>query len=257
MAPPVRRHALIASGGVGAFIILWQLTAMYLVDPFFLPTPTSVLIGAVNLLSQGTLISYVAVSLLRIFVGWALGSLLAIPIGLFIGISPLFRALVDPFIHFFRFIPAIAFLTLFMVWFGVGETSKILLIMYATGFIVTINTATGVTSIPQEKLDAGRVLGANPRQLFFHVTVPASIPFIFVGMRLALASSFLVIVAAEMLAANSGLGYLIWTSRLFFRIDWMFTGIVAIGILGFLSDRLWRWIGRHFLYRYLREITRY
>lgn len=243
--------------GVVGFLAVWQLVSTFLIDPFFLPAPSEVLKGAIELAREGTLASSIAISLGRILAGWLLGSAIAIPLGLAVGVSARVRAVVDPFIHFFRFVPAIALVTLFIVWFGVGELSKVLLIAYATAFIVMVNTASGVSSIPAEKLDAARCLGARPAQVFTEVTIPASVPSIYVGMRLALASSFLVIVAAEMLAADSGLGYIIWTSRLYFRIDWMFSAIVLLGLSGYLTDRVWRAFGRHLLARYLRDTIKY
>lgn len=252
-----RLRATLSAASVLAFLALWQVASTWLIDPFFLPSPASVLAGAGELLLDGTLLASMAASLARILGGWLLGSALAIPIGLLIGASRMLQSVVDPFVHFFRFIPAIALVTLFIVWFGVGETSKVLLIAYATGFIVVINTASGVGALPKDKLDAARCLGANPTQVFLHIVVPASLPAIYVGMRLALASSFLVIVAAEMLAADSGLGALIWTSRLYFRIDWMFVGIVTLGLLGFATDRLWKLLGRVAARRFLRDALNY
>lgn len=242
---------------VSLFLILWQVIAANFIDPFFLPTPTAILAAVGELLREDILLGAIGISLGRIFLGWVLGSLIAVPIGLLVGSAGVIKSVIDPFIHFFRFVPAIALITLFIVWFGIGELSKILLITYATGFIVMINTASGVTAIPADKLDAGRTLGANSRQVFFRIIIPATLPYIYVGMRLAMASSFLVIVAAEMLAAQSGLGYLIWTSRLYFQIDWMFAAIILLGLLGFLSDRLWRLFGALAMRRFLREALRY
>jgi NitT/TauT family transport system permease protein len=229
----------------------------YVIDPLFLPAPSAVVAGGIELVKEGTLFLSVGVSLARILSGWLAGSAVAIPIGLLVGSSRLARGIVDPFIHFFRFVPAIALVTLFIVWFGVGEASKVLLIAYATAFTVMVNTASGVGSIAADKIDAARCLGANPRQLFLHVVVPAAVPSMYVGMRLALASSFLVIVAAEMLAAESGLGYMIWTSRLYFRIDWMFAAIVVLGLLGFFTDRVWKAFGATVLRAYLRDVLKY
>jgi len=242
---------------VALVLALWQVASTWLVDPMFLPAPWSVVTGAGQMLAEGTLLSSVAISMMRIVSGWLLGSAVAIPLGLVVGISPIARSLIDPFIHFFRFVPAIALVTLFIVWFGVGEESKIILIAYATAFIVVVNTASGVSSVSQDKLNAARCLGASPSQVFFRVLIPATLPAIYIGMRLALASSFLVIAAAEMLAADAGLGYIIWTSRLFFQVDWMFAAIIMLGLLGFLTDRLWRLLGRTVLKRYLRSVTGY
>lgn len=242
---------------VAIVVIFWQMASTWLVDPMFLPAPLAVLKGAGQMLAEGTLTQSILVSMMRILSGWLLGSAIAIPIGLAVGVSPVARHLVDPFIHFFRFVPAIALVTLFIIWFGVGEMSKIILIAYATAFIVMVNTASGVSSVSQDKLNAARCLGANERQVFFKVMIAASLPSIYVGMRLALASSFLVIAAAEMLAADAGLGYIIWTSRLYFQVDWMFAAIIALGLLGFATDRVWRLLGRTLLKRYLRGVTGY
>lgn len=252
-----RKDMAWSAASVAAVVLLWQVVSTWFVDPMFLPTPVAVLQGAWQLLLDGTLLSSIAVSMMRILSGWILGSAIAIPIGLAVGVSRTARALIDPFIHFFRFVPAIALVTLFIVWFGVGEVSKIILIAYATAFIVTVNTASGVSGISRDKLDAARCLGAKPLQVFRRVTIPASLPSIYVGMRLALASSFLVIAAAEMLAADSGLGYIIWTARLYFQVDWMFAAIIVLGLLGFITDRLWRWAGRSLFQRFLRGVTGY
>lgn len=242
---------------IGLGVGVWQILSTYFVDPFFLPSPRTVATAFWGLTEDGTLPDYTKASFGRIFAGWVIGSAVAIPIGLSIGAFRVTRAFLDPYLHFFRFIPAIALVSLFMAWFGIGETAKVLLIVYATAFIVAVSTATGVASIPDDKLNAARCLGAGRARTFFSVIFPAAVPSIFVGMRLAMASSYLVIVAAEMVAANSGLGYLIWNSRLYFRVDWMFVGILTIGILGLATDRLWRLTGRVLLSRFLRETTRY
>ncbi len=213
--------------------------------------------GAVELLKKGLLLQHIGISLFRILSGFLLGSLVAIPLGLLIGSYIVVRRVLDPFIHFLRFIPALALTTLFIVWFGVGEISKILLVMYSTAFVVVINTATGVVTTHKNKVLAAQTLGASQWQIFWHVIVPAAVPSMYVGMRLALAGSFLVIVAAEMLAAESGLGYLIWTSKLYFKIDWMFVGIFLLGFLGLLADYCWKLVGRHVLRRYVGESANY
>lgn len=247
----------ISFASVAIFLLVWQIVAGRFIDAFFLPSPVAVVAALVEMLQDGTLAQSIGASLSRILSGWLLGSAVAVPIGLLIGTFSPVRAVFDPFVHFFRFIPAIALVTLFIVWFGIGEASKVLLIAYATGFIVLVNTASAVGGIPADKIDAARCLGANRWQVFVNVVLPASLPSIYVGMRLSLASSFLVIVAAEMLAADTGLGYLIWTSRLFFRIDWMFGAIVVLGLLGFLADRLWRFLGRATMERFLRDVLKY
>ncbi|HXG25243.1 MAG TPA: ABC transporter permease [Candidatus Binatia bacterium] len=238
-------------------VVLWQLASGPLIDPFLLPSPTSVAQGLLELWSDGTLQEATVVSLGRILAGWLVGAAFGIPIGLLVGYYRVARQLIDPFIHFFRFVPAISLITLFILWLGVGEASKIGLIAYATGFIVLVNTATGVGAIPADKLNAARILGASPRQVFLWVVAPATVPYIFTGMRLAMATAFVVIVGAEIIAANAGLGYLVWTSRLYFRVDWIFGGVIVIGVLGYATDRLWGWIGRHAFGRFLRHSINY
>lgn len=250
-------NALISAIAVAAFLAVWEAVSRWFIDPFFLPAPSTVAAGLVELAQDGTLLTSISASLLRILAGWLLGSAVAIPIGLLIGTFQPLKSVFDPFVHFFRFVPAISLVTLFIVWFGIGEISKILLIAYSTGFIVLVNTASGIGSIPLDKLNAARCLGANPLQVFSRIIFPASLPNIYIGMRLALASSFLVIVAAEMLAAESGLGFLIWNARLYFRIDWMFGAIVVLGLLGFFTDRLMRLAGQLFMKRYLRDVLKY
>jgi NitT/TauT family transport system permease protein len=252
-----RTHGLTSLYAVLLTVVVWELASGRYIDPFFLPKPSTVFRGLVELTARGALAESMGVSLARVLTGWLIGSLIAVPVGLLIGSSRFVKSVVDPFLHFFRFIPAFALITVFIVWFGVGELSRVMLIIYATGFIVMVNTATGVAAINVEKIYAARSLGATPRQVFLHVAVPATVPYVYVGMRLAMASSFLIIIGAEILAANSGIGYLIWTSRLYFRMDWMFGGIVVLGFLGFLTDRAWRIVGNRVLGKYVREVGHY
>jgi NitT/TauT family transport system permease protein len=250
-------HSLVSVASLLVALAAWQLASMYLVSSFILPSPVQVARGADQLIRGGQLQKDAEISLLRILSGWALGSLIGAPLGFIVGTSRLAKAIVDPFVHFFRFIPALALVSVFMVWLGVGETAKVALIIYATSFLVTVTTATGVAAIPDDKKFAAQCLGARRLFLLFRVQVPAAIPHVYTAMRLALANAFLVIIAVEIIAANSGLGYLIWNARVYFQTSWMFTGVVAIGLLGLLCDRIWRLIGRTLLRRYVGTTSRY
>lgn len=117
-------------------------------------------------------------------------------------------------------------------------------------FIVIINTLTGVLAVEEDKIRAAKSMGASEWKILVHVIIPASMPYIFTGVRLAMGTSFMAIVGAEMIAANEGVGYLIWNSRLFFRTDWIFVGLISLGLMGFLTDRVVDWFGRKVLYRY-------
>jgi NitT/TauT family transport system permease protein len=242
---------LLKKGAVTFVLItaLWQLASLFN-DADFLPGPAQTLKGGWEIVRNGVLFDYVAISFMRIFVGWSIGIVCAVPIGLIVGQFVLAREILEPFINFFRFVPAIGFLTLFLMWFGVEEESKIAIIVYATIFPVIINTIAGVAGISEIKIQVAQSQGASPFQIFYTVTIPASVPYIFTGIRLGLSGAIISIVAAEMLAAQSGIGYLIYTSRLYFRTDWIFVGILTLGLSGYLSDRLLRFFGRTILRRY-------
>lgn len=230
-------------------IVLWQIGAIFS-KPDFLPGPILVVKGIEDLIKDGTLFKFTLISFARIFAGWFLGSIIGIPIGLLMGRVKAIRYFTEPILNFFRFIPAIGFITLFIIWFGIGEQGKIILIMYATTFIVVLNTAAGVAHVEEEKIRAAKCLGASEVQILFNVVIPASIPDIYTGIRLAMGNSFAAIVGAEMLAANEGLGYLIWTSRLYFKTEWIFIGLISLGGLGYLVDKFLGFIAKTLLGKY-------
>ncbi len=218
---------------------VWQVIAMAS-GPDMVSSPRATFDAAVELIGDGTLGTSVWASLKRIALGWALGVVVGAPLGILMGRFSLVRKLLDPYVEFFRFIPPVAFVTLAIVWFGIGETSKIVLIFYTSVFLVTINTIAGVMAINESKLRAAVSLGANRWQVLSSVVLPASVPHVVTGARLAMGNSFLTIVSAEMVAADDGLGALIWQSRNYARIDWIFVGIITLGLLGFLCDRIVR-----------------
>lgn len=242
---------ILKSGLIGwlCILVIWQI-ASYFSEPMFLPSPLLTLKGAIDLASDGTLFIYMAYSFARVLAGWTLGLLIAVPIGLLIGTNAWIRTLLEPVINFIRFIPPLAFITLFMLWFGIGEQSKIFLIVYATFFVITINTLTGVLSISNDKIRSAQSMGASKFQTLIYVVIPATIPYIFTGAKLAMGSSFMAIVGAEMVAANEGLGFMIWNARLYFKTDWIFVGLVVLGLMGFMMDRLFAYAGRKLLARY-------
>lgn len=239
-------------GGLLSWLLIlavWQLTALSYSD-YFLPGPLSVIRNFVELIGNGVLWTDIIFSAVRAGKGWLLGIVLAVPLGLLIGNFEKVRCLTEPFLNFLRFVPVLALTSLFLMWFGVGEESKIALITYATFFPMLINTIAGVGSTNKILLEAAQCMGASRLRVFLTVVVPSSIPFVFTGIRLGLGSSILCVVAAEMLVANNGLGYLIYSSRLYYKTGWMFVGILTLGILGFAADRLITYLGRRFLKQY-------
>lgn len=221
--------------------VLWHIAATYLMKSVLFPPPLAVLKAAVQMIRDGSLLTAISASLMRIVTGFVCGVALGVPIGLAIGNFSLVRKLLEPWTEFFRFVPPTAMITVAVIWFGIGEGSKVFLIIYATIFIVILSTAAGVSSIAPNKVRAAQTLGASPRQIFIYVSLPATMPFILTGMRLAMANSFMTVVAAEMVAAQEGLGVMIWTGRLFMLVDQIFTALLALGLLGFAADRLFRY----------------
>ncbi|WP_099467688.1 ABC transporter permease [Konateibacter massiliensis] len=233
---------------IGIFL-LWQFAAL-MNNPDFFPGPVATLKGVAELSKDGSLFYYMGVSLWRVMRGWLLGSIIAIPTGLLLGRVVSLRKLIEPFLHFIRFIPPLALITLFMLWFGIGEASKTALITYSTLFTVIINTMAGVAAIKEDRLRSARCMGASEIQIMQHVIIPSSIPYIFTGIRLAMGSSFMAIIGAEMISANEGIGYMIWSSRLYFKTDWIFVGLFCLGIMGFLADFILVRVGKQIWYRY-------
>jgi len=227
--------------GFASLFLIWHVASTWIIPSVLFPTPWKVLVKGVELAEDGTLWKQSSASLARIATGFVGGSLIGIPIGLAIGSFPVVRKLLEPYTEFLRFIPATALITVAVIWFGIGEGSKVFLIIYTTVFIVIINTAAGVAAVAPNKIRAARSLGAGPFQIFFFVALPATVPYILTGMRLAMANSFVTIVAAELVAANNGLGRMIWDARMYMLVDQIFVALVVLGFLGFIADRMFRW----------------
>ena len=227
--------------GFASLFVLWHLAAVYLVGSVLFPPPSVVFRKGVVLVRNGVLFEHLWASAQRILAGFLAGSLLGIPIGLAMGSFRPVRRLLEPYTEFLRFIPSVAMITVAVIWFGIGEGSKIFLIIYTTIFIVILNTAAGVSAIAPNKIRAAQALGATRGQIFLHVALPATVPYILTGMRLAMANSFTTIVAAELIAANEGLGKMLWDGRMFMLVDDIFVSLVCLGLLGFAVDRLFRW----------------
>ncbi len=234
------RPLLIKLGSDAVALLVWQMVAGVIHPTILIPSFLQVVRRGIDLASTGELELHVGASLARILVGFVIGSLVGAPLGLLMGSSRVMRDIMDPYVQFFRFVPSIAWLTPAVIWFGIGETPKILIIAYTTLFIVTLNTIVGVANVAANKRRAGAMLGARPWQSFFYIVLPASLPFILTGMRLAMANSYTAVVSAEMLGADTGLGYLISNSRLWMATDTIFLSILMLGLLGYATDVLFR-----------------
>lgn len=220
------------------FLGAWWLTAA---GSVIFPTPPQVLTGIVELARQGTLLQHVAASLFRVSVGYGAAVLLGIPIGSIMGWYPgMYRAL-NPMVQLFRPISPIAWIPLAILWFGVGDLSPIFLIFLSSFFPIVVSTTAGVHLVEQQYIRAGKNFGLAGLPMYRQIIFPAALPSIITGMRVGLGVAWLVVVAAEMVAINSGLGYLIIDSRnAGTRYDLVVAGMVIIGIIGFGLDILMR-----------------
>ena len=227
---------------IAIVVAAWEWSARQFGFLTLFPPPSATFVRLAELLTDGSIGLAAWYSLGRILAGFVVGSVLGVFLGLLTGTSLTFRALADPYIHFFRFIPPLAWFAPMLLWFGTGEMTRILLIVYTTVFVVTLNTMAGVLSVPPNKARMARSFGATGPQVFFLITMPASMPYIFTGMRLAMGNSFATVVAAEMLAANNGLGYLIASSQMWLEITTIFSAVIALGLMGFVAERLFQWL---------------
>ena len=228
-----------------AFVI-WGLGSLQY-DEIFLPSPLETWEAIKTLVRDGTLWADVVASVSRVLKGWGLAVITAVPIGLIVGHFKPVRWIVEPILSLFRFIPAIALTSLFLMWFGVDDKSKVALILYAAFFQILVNTIAGVVSTDRSLMEAASCMGASRLRVFFTVVLPSAVPNMFTGIRLGLSSSIICVIAAEMLVGNDGLGYLIQSSKMYYKTAWAFAGIVTLALIGFFADRLLQLLGRTFL----------
>lgn len=253
MEPRWGRRAVRATS-VCLFLLAWQagsvLNGRYqYLNPILFPSPLDMVRAGYDEAVKGILWQDIAASLSRVFQGFGIGALVAVPLGCATGYFRRLEDWVDPIVELFRPIPPLALLPLFIIWLGIGEVSKVLLIAFSTFFPIFLNTTEGVKSTDPIHIRAVLSLGANRWQTFTNVIIRSALPSIIVGLRLGFALGFFVLVAAELIAADSGLGYRIQESRNFFLVDRMFVGAAIIGVLGFgfnlalrhLEDFLLRW----------------
>jgi ABC-type nitrate/sulfonate/bicarbonate transport system permease component len=204
------------------------------------------------MLVNGELFRHVGVSLLRVIIGYFIGCFIGIVLGALIGRIRLVRELADPLLELIRPISPVAIVPLAMLWFGIGEISKYFVILYATTIVMVLNTAAGVARAPLTRIRAARCLGANEFQVFTKVTFPSAIPFILTGMRVALGFSFMGIVAAELIGAREGIGFLIMNSRQLMNTEQLFVGLMSLGVVGAILDRVFRSLLDRYTRRYMQ-----
>ncbi|TAG11820.1 MAG: ABC transporter permease subunit [Rhodobacterales bacterium] len=233
---------------LGIIFVWWLFTFMGWVKPLFLPSPQAVLAKFIQVWNEGftntPFLEHVAISAARVFGAFILACLVGIPLGIAMGMSPLVRGIFDPPIEFYRPIPPLAYLPLIIIWFGIGETSKVLLIFLSVLAPVALGARSGVKSAAIEQIHAAYSFGASRWQVMRHVILPSALPEILTAMRIGIGFGWTTLVAAEMVAATKGLGYMVLTASQFLQTSTVIMGIIVIAVIAYAFDVLMRWVER-------------
>jgi taurine transport system permease protein len=228
--------------------VWWLITTMGWVKPLFIPSPQSIVIKFLSIWKEGftgsPLWEHILISAARVFGAFLLACAIGIPLGLAMGMSPLIRGIFDPPIEFYRPIPPLAYLPLMIIWFGIGETSKVLLIFLSVFAPVALGARAGVRSAAIEQIHAAYSFGATRWQVLRHVILPAAMPEILTAMRIGIGFGWTTLVAAEMVAATKGIGYMVLSASQFLQTAVVIMGIFVIAGIAYLFDMLMRLIER-------------
>ncbi|WP_080815037.1 MULTISPECIES: ABC transporter permease [Agrobacterium] len=222
------------------------------VSDFFLPGPAQVLGAAWDLFVNKEFLADIGVSIYRVLIGFSLAAILAVPLGLMMGSVQFFRSLLEPCLAFMRYMPATAFIPLLVLWLGIDDGQKFSVIFVGTFFTLTLMVMVNTLAVSVALIEAGIMLGAAPRQIILKVILPAAKPAIFNDLRIVLGWAWTYIVVAEIVAASSGVGYIILSASRFMDTPTIFVGILTIGFIGLASDMIFNAAGRY-LFPYLQR----
>lgn len=226
-------------------LLLWEIVARAgWIDVRLFSSPCGILETFAPLLASGELAYHTAISVERILLGFIVGALPGVFIGIAMGLSPLVRAALEPMINATYPIPKLALMPLILLIFGLGETSKIFTIAIGVFYLVAINTLTGVLSIDKIYLDVAKSFGAGKLDFYRTVALPGALPMIFAGLKLGMGMALILIVAAELSAAQAGIGWMIWRAYDMFDIEKMFSALIMLSLLGYVFSLLLDWLER-------------
>lgn len=219
-------------------VVWWAVTALKLISPLFLPAPQQVLhqlyvIASPQGFMDATLWQHLAASLTRILIALLAAVVIGVPVGIAMGLNNTVRGILDPLIELYRPVPPLAYLPLMVIWFGIGETSKILLIYLAIFAPVALSAVAGVRSVSQVRVRAAQALGASKLQVLRYVVLPSALPEILTGIRIGLGVGWSTLVAAELIAATRGLGFMVQSAGEFLATDVVIAGISVIALIAF------------------------
>jgi taurine transport system permease protein len=247
--PKVSRAMLLSTLTVALVLAAWAVvTEMGWANELFLPKPLAVWAAFIKTMTRGyqgaTLLQHLGASLTRILTAFALACIVGVPLGVLMGVSRNARALLNPLIEFYRPLPPLGLYTLLVMWLGIGESSKLSLLFLAGLPGIVISTIQAVTSVDPVYVRAAQSLGASRRNLLFHVYLPAAGPLILAGMRISLGFTYTVLVAAEIVAASAGIGWMIWDAAKFLLSDVVIMGLIVLGLTGIVLDLIMRGIAK-------------
>ncbi len=240
--PIPRKYGLAASITFFAvFFIAWfTLTNLKLVPEFFLPTPQAVWVELIRQISEGILFQDAVVSIYRISIGWFVSTLLAVPLGILMGNFRLFEDAFEPFIDLVRYMPAVAFIPLTILWVGVGDSQKFLILFIGTFFQEVLLIMDNVKNVPQDLIQVSKTLGLSKQEILTDVVLRSALPGVWDTFRITLGWAWTYLVVAELVAANGGLGYRIMRAQRFLDTEAIILGILVIGALGLITDMLFK-----------------
>ncbi|MGB3222656.1 MAG: ABC transporter permease [Desulforhopalus sp.] len=229
-------------------LIVWELiTRTGLVPRWFLPIPSDVLETLIEITQSGVLFFHFAASMKRALLGYSMAAVIGVTMGLLIAWSPLLEDIFDPLIELIRPLSTFALIPIFFLWFGIGDTSKVMIIFKSCFFPITLNTIAGIKGVDTKLINAARSLGASGIQLWLRVLIPAALPTIMTGLRISTALSMMSLVGVEMLSSDSGLGFMVIDAQRTFDTNLVFAGILVLSIIGFSLDRMARMVQNRFL----------
>lgn len=240
-----RLYLALALAGLLLPLLLWWLVAgLEGTNKVFLPAPTDVLARVWRWFADDDLLGDMAISTWRVVAGWLLSAVIALPLGLYIGSYRTVQAFLEPLTDFIRYMPAVAFIPLVMLWVGIDEGSKVAIIFIGTFFQMVLMVAEDIRRVPMAQIEAAQTMGATRGEILTRVIVPSAKPALLDTLRVTMGWAWTYLVVAELVAANSGLGYAILKAQRFLQTDKIFAGILLIGLIGLLIDQLFRYAHR-------------
>jgi len=248
---PRRIELMLGIFGLAVFLLLWQVVASAgVIRPEFLPAPGAVVVAFVRLFVDQDFVTDIAISVGRVWFAFLLSVIVALPLGLLMSAYRAIGAAVEPFVDFVRYLPVPALVPLLIIWFGVGEASKIAVLWMGTFFQLVLLIADDSKRVPVEYVETGLTLGASNGQIMRDIVVPAALPNIVDNLRITLGWCWTYLIIAEIVASNSGVGHVIWSLRRFVKTPEVMAGIVTIGIIGLITDQAFRFAHRRW-FKYL------